>query len=73
MDGFGGDDGNTGDALVESIGGFSIVVVDGEALWCCQWHEEDRTAIAVRMGQFSFKSEEIVIFENGSRVLPRLC
>ena len=28
-----GNDGNVDDALVESLGGFSIVVVDVEALW----------------------------------------
>ena len=33
IDGFDHDIGNVSAALVESIGGFSFVVADGEALW----------------------------------------
>ena len=59
MDGFDGGIGNAGAALVELIGDFSYVVVDGEAFWCCQWPVDDRTAIAVRMGQFSFNQKRL--------------
>ena len=44
-------------ALVESLGEFSFVVVDGEALWCCQYHLCHRLAIALQMRQFSFNME----------------
>ena len=71
MDDFGGGIGIARAALVESIGGFLIVVVDWEACWCCQWHVDVRTAIAVLMGQELAPSDEVVIFENGPRVLPR--
>ena len=59
MDGFRHVFGNKGAARVETIEIFLFVVVDGEAFWCCQWPVDDRTAIAVRMGQFSFNQKRL--------------
>ena len=71
MDGFGRNDGNARAARVESLGEFSFAVVDGEALWRCQWRKAERLVIALLVGRFSFNMDEIEKFENGPRVLPR--